>query len=166
MQGKKTIVFATILTLAAVGEIVLTVVLYREPGNTLVRNLGWVVMWTAGIFGVLPILMFKRWGGVPQGKSYVHTTRLVDRGLYAIVRHPQYLAGMLIGLGLAMIAQHWLVALLGAVVAAVSYADTFEEEKAVTEKLGPAYEAYRASVPRMNFVLGIVRWLRRVLGER
>ena len=40
--------------------------------------LGWVV-WAAGMVLVMsPIVMFPRHGGVPKGKSFVHTTRLVD----------------------------------------------------------------------------------------
>ena len=57
--------------------------------------LGWVV-WAAGMALVMaPIIMFPRRGGVARGKSFVHTTRLVDTGIYAVVRHPQYLGGIL-----------------------------------------------------------------------
>jgi len=49
---------------------------------------------------------------VSKGKSYVGTTRLVDTSLYAIVRHPQYLGGILFNLMLMLLAQHWLVILL------------------------------------------------------
>jgi len=35
-------------------------------------------------------------GGVKEGESYVKTTRLVDESLYAVVRHPQYLGGILV----------------------------------------------------------------------
>ncbi|MBN1484597.1 MAG: isoprenylcysteine carboxylmethyltransferase family protein [Chloroflexia bacterium] len=161
MPAKRTIVFAIILTLAAIGEVVLAFVLYRDPGHTLLRNLGWVVLWTAAIFGSLPILMLKRWGGVSPGQGYIHTTRLVDRGLYAVVRHPQYLSFILIALGLAMIAQHWLPALLGAIVIVLSYLLTLEEDRSLREKFGPAYERYSQAVPRLNFVLGIMRRLMR-----
>jgi protein-S-isoprenylcysteine O-methyltransferase Ste14 len=111
------------------------------------------------VFGWLPILTMRKWGHVPKGKSYVHTTTLVDRGVYAIVRHPQYLAGMLMGIALALIAQHWIVALLGAVVVFTLYMDTFEEEVACLEKFGEEYERYRQRVPRVNFLAGIVRAL-------
>ncbi|MBM4029289.1 MAG: hypothetical protein FJ280_28415, partial [Planctomycetes bacterium] len=68
------------------------------------------------IFGWLPIFTFKKMGGVSKGQSYIHTTALVDRGIYAIVRHPQYLAGILMGMALPFISQHWLVAVPGGVV--------------------------------------------------
>ena len=96
---------------------------------------------------------------MPEGKGYIHTTILVDRGVYAIVRHPQYLAGMLMGIALTLIAQHWVVAGLGVVVVLISYIDTFEEEISCIKKFGEDYEHYRERVPRVNFVIGIVRML-------
>ena len=45
---------ATILTLAAVGRIVLAVFLYKD-GNNVVANLGWAILWISAIFGCLPI---------------------------------------------------------------------------------------------------------------
>jgi len=55
--------------------------------------LGWVV-WAIGMVLVMaPIILFPSRGGVPRGESFVHTTRLVDTGIYAVVRHPQYLGG-------------------------------------------------------------------------
>ncbi len=60
--------------------------------------LGWVV-WAAGMVLVIaPIVVFKRRGGVPKGKSFVHTTRMVDSSIYAVVRHPQYLGGNIINI--------------------------------------------------------------------
>jgi protein-S-isoprenylcysteine O-methyltransferase Ste14 len=161
MKRARVIVSAVILTAAAVGQIILSFLLYNENGYVLVRNVGWVILWISAIFGWLPIFTLKKWGGVPEGRGYIQTTRLVDRGVYGIVRHPQYLAGMLLGLGLSLVVQHWLVAVLGAVVAVISYADTYEEERDSIEKFGTDYEEYRKRVPRVNFVIGIVRLLRR-----
>lgn len=47
------------------------------------------------------------------------------------------------------------------VVAVTSYIGTFEEERASREKFGIEYENYRERVPLVNFVIGIVRLLRR-----
>ena len=50
--------------------------------------LGWVI-WAFGMVLVMaPIILFPRHGGVARGKAFVHTTRLVDTGIYAVVRHP------------------------------------------------------------------------------
>jgi protein-S-isoprenylcysteine O-methyltransferase Ste14 len=139
----------------------LSFVLYNKNGNPVVRNIGWVVIWVSAIFGWLPIYTFKKWGGVSKGQSYMKTTTLVDRGIYAIVRHPQYLAGMMLGVGLTLVAQHWLVGLLGAIAIVIHYVDTYEEEERAIEKFGEEYTGYMQLVPRVNFVVGIMRQLRR-----
>jgi protein-S-isoprenylcysteine O-methyltransferase Ste14 len=159
MKNVKVIVSATLLTIVAVGQIILSFVLYNENGSSIVRNIGWIILWISAIFGWLPIYTFKKWGK-PKGRSYIHTTVLVDRGVYAVVRHPQYLAGMLMGLALPLIAQHWIVAILGAIAIVIYYADTFAEEKSAIEKFGEEYERYKESVPRVNFILGLARLLR------
>ena len=159
MKGTRKIILATILTIAAVGQIILSFLLYDENGNTTIRNIGWVILWMSAIFGWLPIFTLRKLGGVPQGKGYVHTTVLVDRGVYAIVRHPQYLAGMLLGLALTLIAQHWIVAVLGAAAIIVYYVDTYEEEASSIEKFGEQYIQYMKKVPRVNFLLGILRFV-------
>jgi protein-S-isoprenylcysteine O-methyltransferase Ste14 len=162
MTSTKRVLSGVILTIAAVGQIASAFFLYNKTANEAIRNAGWVILWISAIFGWLPMITLKKWGDVPDGKSYVHTNRLVDRGLYGIVRHPQYLAGMLLGLGLALIVQHWLAGILGAVVTLLSYLDTFDEEQASRQKFGEEYEAYRRRVPRVNFLVGIWRlWVRK-----
>ena len=160
MKEGRTMIKAVILTIAAVGQIILSFLLYNEEGSDAVTNAGWVILWISAIFGWLPILTLKKWGGVPEGKGYISTTQLVDRGVYGVVRHPQYLAGMLLGVALSLIAQHWAVAVLGLVVVVISYLDTYDEERACVAKFGEEYTRYAERVPRVNFVLGLVRLLR------
>lgn len=148
-----------LVTILAVGQIVLAVILYNPAGNVSVINLGWGVMMLSAVFGWLPIYTFRKKGNV-QGKGYMHTTTLVDSGVYSIVRHPQYLAGVLLSIALSLISQHWLVAVLGVCGALFYYQGTYDEEKRCIEKFGDTYIEYMERVPRMNFVLGIIRCLR------
>jgi protein-S-isoprenylcysteine O-methyltransferase Ste14 len=161
MKGARVDVPSVVLTVAAVGQIVLSFFLYNRNGNVAIRGVGWVILWMSAVFGWLPILTLKKWGGVPKGRGYVHTTVLVDQGLYGIVRHPQYLAGILLGVGLSLIVQHWVVGFLGAAVAVMSYSATVEEERALRKKFGEEYGEYSERVPRVNFVIGLIRLLRR-----
>ena len=54
-MDKRGIASATILTIAAVGQIVLSFVLYNENGSATVSNIGWIILWISAIFGWLPI---------------------------------------------------------------------------------------------------------------
>ena len=124
--------------------------------------LGWVV-WAVGMVLVMaPIIMFPRRGGVARGKSFVHTTRLVDTGIYAVVRHPQYLGGILaLFVATLLLYPHWLFAVLGIPGTVMLYWSTGEEEKRLVEQFGSDYQAYMRRVPRINLILGLFRLWRR-----
>ena len=126
-----------------------------------------LVIWAISvIFGWMPIFVLKRKGGVTKGKSYVHTTTIVKSGIYSIVRHPQYTAGILFSLALILISQSWLIAALGAVVMPLLYVDILKTDKYEVEKFGDEYKRYMKEVPRTNFILGIMRLFRRGKGKK
>jgi len=122
---------------------------------------GWVV-WAFGMVLVMaPIIMFPRRGGVSRGKSFVHTTQLVDTGIYAIVRHPQYTGGIYaLFLTTFLWYPHLLFGILGVIGIAVIYLSCREEDKLLAKKFGNDYIEYINRVPGMNFVAGITRVLR------
>jgi protein-S-isoprenylcysteine O-methyltransferase Ste14 len=63
-----------------------------------------------------------------------------------------------------MVAQHWLIALLGLVCLPLVYLDTLKADQDGLEKFGAAYREYMARVPRVNFLAGIFRLLVRGRG--
>jgi protein-S-isoprenylcysteine O-methyltransferase Ste14 len=151
---------ASIAGVLTVAQIILAFFL-RRPGPEAVEWVGWICLWTSAIFGWLPIITFRRKGGVPQGQSYVKTTVLVDTGIYAIVRHPQGgTAWLLINLGVLLIAQHWSSVVLGIVSMVLAYVDTLKADQRCIEKFGDAYRRYMERVPRVNFVAGVIRLAR------
>ena len=113
------------------------------------------------VFGMLPVFEFRKKGGVKKGQSYIHTTKLVDTGIYSVVRHPQYLTYILWALSGMLLFQHWIVILLGAPVIPLTYIDLIRADKACVERFGDDYKAYMKKVPRANFLLGIIRRLRK-----
>jgi len=107
---------------------------------------------------IAPMVIFPRRGGVPKGKSFVHTTRLVDTGIYGVVRHPQYLGGILaIFVATLLLYPHWLFAVLGIPGAMILCWSTRAEEWRLIERFGSEYQTYMQKAPRMNLILGIVR---------
>jgi protein-S-isoprenylcysteine O-methyltransferase Ste14 len=164
-RTKKDILWVILLTILAiacfpVNPLVLTGVIEVDTPLPLVV-IAWVV-WALGMILVMaPIIMFPRRGGVAKGKSFVHTTKLVDTGIYAIVRHPQYTGGVYaIFLTNVLANPHWFFGVLGAAGAVVVYLGCREEDKCLIEKFGKDYKDYMKRVPRMNFFLGILRLAR------
>ena len=113
------------------------------------------------IFGMLPTFEFRKKGRVEKGKSYIHTTKLVDTGIYSIVRHPQYITFILFAIAGMLLFQHWIIILLGIPVIPLLYIDLVRADNQLIKKFGKDYEKYMKKVPRANFVLGLFRLLYR-----
>ena len=82
----------------------------------------------------------------------------MNTGIYAIVRHPQYLGGILsIFVATLLLYPHWLFAVLGIPGAVILYWSSKKEEEHLIERFGNDYRIYMQRVPRMNVVLGFIR---------
>lgn len=134
-----------------------------HPGGlAIVTYLGYAVWTACVVFAIVPIFTLQGRGRVEKGKSYMHTTALVDTGLYAIVRHPQGgVAWLLMNLALILVGQTWPVAALGAASGVLVYLDALKADQYNIEKFGDEYRRYMQRVPRLNFFWGIARLLRR-----
>ena len=113
------------------------------------------------IFGMLPVFEFRKKGDVKKGKSYIYTTKIVDTGIYSIVRHPQYITFILWAIAGMLLFQHWIIILLGSPVMPLIYIDLLRADKQLIKKFGGDYKIYMKKVPRANFLLGVILLLRR-----
>jgi protein-S-isoprenylcysteine O-methyltransferase Ste14 len=156
MKTQKILSAIHIAGILVVAQYILAFFVYNLPGNKALQYAGWAVWVPALISGIGPIYILRRKGGVAKGKSYVETTRLVETSLYAIVRHPQYLGGMLFNLALMLMAQQWLVFLIGIVSMGLIYHGMRDADQDI-EKFGDDYRQYMQRVPQINFPLGIFR---------
>jgi len=162
MKQWKTYILSCIWGPMLIAQMLLVLVfgLFNKAGLNLLVYAGCVIWVFSIVLGWMPILVLKRRGGVAKSKSYVHTTTLVKTGIYSIVRHPQYTAGILLSLALVLVSQSWLVTLIGVVVMPLLYVDIAMADKHEIEKFGDAYKDYMEKVPRANFLLGIIRLLK------
>lgn len=160
-QKKKTthMLFHGILSVLMIAQIIFFIIYFNHGKIPSLKIIGTGLWILSAILGWLPIYIFKKKGGVSEGESYVKTTKLVDTGIYSIVRHPQFLAGMLLSLAFILISQHWLVVILGIPIMIIFYLGGLEGDSSGIEKFGEEYEEYMKKVPRFNIVLGIIRKL-------
>jgi protein-S-isoprenylcysteine O-methyltransferase Ste14 len=150
--------FAWIASVVTVGTILLPQFLARGD-NPHLRGAGVFLLALAAVFIFTPFFLLRKHGRIEDGETYMQTRTVVDQGLYAITRHPQYLGYMLLAWGFAALSQYWLAALLAAVGSAFFYLQAVREERYCLAQLGEPYEQYLRRVPRFNLVLGIVRLL-------
>ena len=153
----------TLVSLLFISQIVVGV--YLLSGVSQIEVLAYIgvglYVFSGLVFGLLPVIEFRRKGGVRRGKSYIHTTKLVDTGIYSIVRHPQYVTFIMWAIAGMLLFQHWIVVLLGIPIFPLTYIDLITADKDAIQKFGDDYKAYMKKVPRANFLLGIIRRFRR-----
>jgi len=154
---------ATLSSLLFISQIVIGIYLLSDITQiTILAYVGVALYVLSGtVFGMLPIVEFRKKGGVKKGASYVQTTQLVDSGIYSIVRHPQYVTFILWAIAGMLLFQQWIIIILGIPIIPLTYFDLIRADKALIEKFGEDYKAYMKRVPRANFLLGILRRLRR-----
>ncbi len=81
---------------------------------------------------------------------------MVKDGVYAIVRHPQYLGRMLLSISITLWNPVWFNFILSFIIIIITYQWTYAEDKSLIEKFGEEYENYKKKVPRLNPILGII----------
>jgi protein-S-isoprenylcysteine O-methyltransferase Ste14 len=152
----------TLVSILFVSQIIVGIYLLSEVSQ--IEILAYVgvglYVFSGMVLGWLPVIEFRRKGGVGKGRSYVHTTKLVDTGIYSIVRHPQYTTFILWAIAGMLLFQHWIVVLLGIPIVPLTYIDLIKADRDAIEKFGDDYKAYMRRVPRANFLLGIIRRFR------
>jgi protein-S-isoprenylcysteine O-methyltransferase Ste14 len=121
--------------------------------------LAWAVWLVAATLLALSMLTLRSRGQVQDGRSYVETEALVATGVYALVRHPQYLGWMLMYVAMILFKPNWILAVPGIAGAACVYRFTVQEEAFLKEKFGDSYRRYMQAVPRFSLVTGVVRLL-------
>ena len=150
--------FAWIASVSMIFLIVITQ--YFERGeNPYLRGTGVVLLLLAGVFIFTPFILLSKYGSVKEGQSYIRSSIVVDRGLYAIIRHPQYLGYIFLGCGFALLSQHWASALLAMIGITFFILQAIHEEKYCLTQYGESYEHYLRRVSRFNIILGLIRLL-------
>jgi protein-S-isoprenylcysteine O-methyltransferase Ste14 len=104
--------------------------------------------------------ILRKEGEMEEGKGF-ETTKLVDIGIYGVIRHPIYLGLAYVFIGFAFISQHPLSLFFGFTMALGCYYFMIEEEKLILEKFGEDYSQYMKKIPRSNLVIGIWRVFRK-----
>lgn len=108
----------------------------------------------AGIVLIIAGAAFLIAGGVRLGRGLtplprpLDDARLVESGPYAVVRHPMYFGGVLLGFGWACIASSWLTVAYAALLLAFLDLKSRREERWLTARFA-GYDAYTRRVHRL-----------------
>lgn len=148
----------------AFGFSVLTLVLaLRLPGGApaWARVLGTACLAGAAPLIFLPFLHLPRHGRSEPGRSYMETTVLAERGVYAVVRHPQYLGYILLATGFALRSPRPAVLASAAAGVAGFVLQARAEDRELRERFGATWERWARTVPAFVLPVGLLRLARR-----
>jgi protein-S-isoprenylcysteine O-methyltransferase Ste14 len=151
--------FIWIASVVVISLIAVTQFLPRG-GNPFLRGAGVFVLLLAGVFVFIPFYLLTKNGRPKDGQTYMQASVVVERGLYAVTRHPQYFGYILLACGFALLSQHWIAVLLSAAGSTCFYLQAIGEERYCLAQLGEPYARYIRRVPRFNIVLGLLRLAR------
>ena len=115
---------------------------------------GWSRMpqWVVVMGAVLFLLAYGLYAEVMRENAYLSRTirveegqKVVDTGLYGIVRHPMYMATLLLFGAMPLILGSWYALAVFAMYPVIIIVRLLDEEKLLTREL-PGYEAYKKKV--------------------
>ena len=131
------------------GVMIISTIIHYNSADLVELYAGWIIM----AFGIIFLLCSSK----SREKGHADGIGLVESGMYAFVRHPEFLGHILIIFALVIISQHWISVIVGAILIVLLCLAMIEEEKRNIEKFGDMYTDYMKRVPRINLLIGIMR---------
>jgi protein-S-isoprenylcysteine O-methyltransferase Ste14 len=104
----------------------------------------------------LPFLIFGSWFGIKGVKETTlkvaethRTKKIITTGAYSIVRHPQYLGGLLAHIGISLVLSSFYSLLSTPLIILIIYIISKKEEKELIREFGNRYKEYKKKVPML-----------------
>lgn len=138
----------------------LTIFVKAEPHSDILGKLGSVLIICALVFWFVPMFTLRKYGEVSPFGSFLATTRLVDRGIYGLIRHPQYLGFMIFTCGIALLYQQVYLGVLAVMIIVLLRFGMNEEDKLLQEQFGDEFLKYCKRVTSINLIKGLISILK------
>jgi protein-S-isoprenylcysteine O-methyltransferase Ste14 len=109
----------------------------------------------------IPLFAMGAWLGIKGVKEITLKTaethkpeKIVATGIYSLVRHPQYLGGLLAHMGISFLLSAWYSLLSTPLMTLLIYLISKKEEQELIKEFGKEYEDYKKRVPMLIPRLG------------
>jgi protein-S-isoprenylcysteine O-methyltransferase Ste14 len=104
----------------------------------------------------VPFFVLGAWLGIEGTKGTSmkvadthRSEKVVTTGVYSIIRHPQYVGGLLAHVGISFLLSAWYSLLSTPLMIAVVYLISRKEEVELVKEFGEEYESYQKRVPML-----------------
>jgi protein-S-isoprenylcysteine O-methyltransferase Ste14 len=135
----------------------LNIFIKSEVIYTRYEKIGIAFMVPALILWIIPVMTLRSYGNISSQGSFLATTELVDKGIYRLIRHPQYLGFMILSIGMAFYFQLDMTIVISALTIIFLAFGIKEEEKLLVDQFGDEYQEYKKRVPSINVFLRLFR---------
>jgi protein-S-isoprenylcysteine O-methyltransferase Ste14 len=132
--------------------IVLRAMVWKRGDMRPLWYIGYALFIPAVVLVIPAFITLKRKGKPRSG--WEHTTVLINSGIFRVVRHPLYLGGAILTLGMVLVVQSVPSVISGIVATFCYWMASKKEEKFNIEKFGENYQEYMKNVPRWNPIKG------------
>lgn len=150
-------IFSCIYGPILIAQIVLVFFFYNYYNLHIISWIGWGFLILFIIIGALPRAAFKEYGEIKEEGRFFESTTIIDKGIYAIIRHPYWLCWILLSLAFILMSQYWIMILIGSIACIAIYAETYHLDSNLILKFGDDYKAYKEKVPRLNLIYGLIK---------
>jgi len=156
-----------IISALALGELLLSanilqnVLITHEPKIVALKIAGLLTFLIAVILLPIPYFTLRKYGNISSNGSYMATTKLVDKGIYRIIRHPQYLSFILLNIGVGLINHNLFSISLSVTSIFFILIGIKDEEQQLVNQFGAEYVDYMKKVPSFSPLRSLFRIARK-----
>ncbi len=130
----------------------LLIFLHDPPSLAILNYFGFIFLGLGIIFLVMSLV---------NQHQKENEAKVLKNGVYGIVRHPMYLGAVFFFITMVCFLPHWIMVILAPLNILIIYRFMLNEERHNLKKFGVVYRGYMLDVPRVNFILGLIRWIKR-----
>jgi len=151
----------------AIGQILLmanivqNIVIEHASALSWLKYVGLILLIPIIFLWPLPVFTLRKYGNISANGSFLATTKLVKKGIYRLIRHPQYLSFILLNAGMALINQDIITIAISILSIGLLSFGIKEEEQILTDQFGEEYTSYQKKVPSINIFSGIFRLIKK-----
>ena len=149
------IYFSTIIIAPTLANNYPNILIFKSLNLLPLRYIGYIAFAPAAFFVVFSFISLAKFGKTKSG--WEHTTKIIERNVFKIVRHPLYLGGAIFAVGFILVVQSIFTLILSLICIFCFFMASKLEDSYNLKKFGNSYAEYTKKVPRWNFLLGLIR---------
>ena len=141
-SSRKILFYSLSWIISSTFYVLIDLVIVNE-GNSLIELLGWGCLTIGLLLAIVPIKTLQKFGDIEASKNYTNTQKIIDKGVYQYIRHPQYIGLIITNISAILIIQNMQFVILDILSILFAIILMKEEEKELIRLFGDEYNQYK-----------------------